>query len=338
MSTYRAAVCTELGKPIQILQQQEKPLNNDEVRVSVAYSGVNFADALQVVGRYQVKAQIPFLLGMECSGRVIEVGPSVTDLHSGDHVIGCIINTDGEFGRGSHAEQVVTRQFFLKVDKNLPLAEGASLLGSYATAYITLFHRAHIQKHDVVMVTAAAGALGLATVDLAANVIGAKVIGVCGGPDKCQLVRSYGAAEVIDYNQENLRKRVKEITSGRGVAIAVDSVGGKILEDCLHCMAFEGQLFTLGYSSGDIPKLASNLLLLKNISVHGFFMGNYTTAKPHVFYDAVHQLVKLWTERKIKPHVGKIFPLAQINEAFEFIKSRQSVGKVVLDCSQHSVL
>jgi NADPH2:quinone reductase len=330
---YRAAVCTEIGKPLEIQTlPRVATLPNTQVRVKVDYSGVTFASILTVAGKYQTKSNPPFVPGFELCGHVIEVGNDVSHLKPGDHVIGF-----PSIG-GAFAEEVVSEGLYYKIDKGLSSKEGAALTSSYGTAHMALTYTTHLKQGEVVLVTAAAGSLGLATVDLAANVLGAKVIGVCGGPDKCNLVKSYGADETIDYNCESIRERVKEITGGRGVDVAVDIVGGKVTEDCLRSLAFEGRLLTLGYASGEIPKIPANLLLLKSSSILGLFFGSYATNKPDVFHNSVTEVIRLWKEGKIRPNVGKVFTLPQVNEAFQFVMSRQSTGKVLLDCTKQSSL
>jgi NADPH2:quinone reductase len=328
-----AATCTAIGKPLEITKQVKPQLVNNQVRVLVKHAALNFSDVLKVQGKYQEKASLPYVPGSEITGEIIEIGPRVSQLRTGDHVICLLTVSDGGFAQ----ESVALENQCFKIESNATMspAEGASLIISYGTAQLALSRRANIKSSDTVLVTAAAGALGLAAVDLAANVYGANVIGACGGKEKCELVQKYGAKATIDYTNENLRDRLKEITKGKGVDIIVDVVGGKVLEDSLKNIAYEGRVLTLGYTSGDIPKIPANILLVKNFSVHGVYWGSYSKVNPAVFKDSVDTVIKLWLQGKIKPHVGKIFPLEQVNEAIASLQQRQSTGKVILDCEKY---
>jgi len=332
--SYLAAVSTELSKPLQIMKQTRKKLADNQVRLAVKHAGINFSDVLRLQGKYQEKITFPYVPGYEITGEVIEVGTNVSSLRPGDHVLSMLMTGGG----GGFAQETIALDnscFKIEDYSSLPPGEGAALIGSYATSQLALVRRANIKSTDIVLVTAAAGALGLSAVDLAANVYGATVIGACGGKQKCDLVLSYGAKYAIDYTSENLRDRLKEITKGKGVNIVFDVVGGKVFEDCLKNIAFEGQVLTLGYAGGDIPKVPANILLVKNFTIHGVFWGNYGKFNLEAFMESIGVVIKLWQQKKIRPHIGKIFPLEQINEAITSLTTRQSTGKVVLDCGKH---
>lgn len=326
---YRAAVCSEFGKPLEIVNRERPQLEHNEVRVGVKRAALNFGDILLVQGKYQDRPPLPFVPGYELTGEVLEVGSNVQQLKPGDNVITIPLT------RGAFAEEIVAPEMTCyPIGKHFNLDESVAFLTSYGTAEMALARTVKLKETDTILITAAAGALGLAAVDLAANLYKATVIGACGGADKCQIVSKYGAKFTIDYKKENLRERIQEITKGRGVDIVLDVVGGKVLEDGLRCLAFEGKLLTLGYASGQIPKIPANILLVKNISVHGLFWGSYGQRNPEVFFQSVNTVIKLWQEGKIKPLVGKVFPLSQINEAMEYVADRQSAGKVILDCTK----
>lgn len=327
-SWYHAAVCTELGKPLQLLKRERTALDEDQVRLAVKRAAINFGDILVVQGKYQLKPALPFTPGSEITGQILEVGSKVTRFKSGDTVVGTL-------SFGGYAEELVAAESsFHPVASHVSLEEAAATVVSYGTAELALQRTIQIKSSDVILVTAAAGALGLAAVDLAANVYKASVIGACGGPDKCKLASKYGAKFTIDYKTENIRERVKEITKGKGVDIVFDVVGGKVLEESLRCLAFEGKLLTLGYTSGEIPKIPANLLLVKNISAHGVFWGSYGLNNPEIYLKSITTVLRLLQEGKIKPHVGKVFPLSQVNEALKYVATRQSTGKVILDCTK----
>lgn len=325
--TYRAAVCQSLKKPLVIQDLPiAKELKNGQVRVEVKYCGINFADLLMSMGMYQEKPPLPAVFGAEFSGKVVEVGDDVKNIAEGDHVLGVSVA-----GGGFAEECVINSQFLWKVPKSLDLHNVAALAVSYGTAFVSLTRRANVQEGETVLVTAAAGGVGMAAVDIASNVLKAKVIGAAGGEAKTKLVLEQGAFSVIDYKTESIKEKVKELTNGKGVDVVVESVGGDTMIDCLKSLAWEGKLVVVGFASGDIPKIPANLLLVKNCSAVGVYWGGHFRKKPEVLRDSINQVLTLAEEGKIHPHISKVFPLAQINQAFKFILDRQSTGKVLID-------
>lgn len=320
---YRAAVVNQLGQPLIIQSMPFKPLKASEVLISTHAIGINFADILMCKGQYQTKLEPPFVPGMELAGKVVEVGADVKTFKAGDRVVAISL--------GAFAEMcVVDSKGVFLVPENLGLTEAAGTIVSYGTAMMGLTRNARLKKREKVLVTAAAGATGLATFDIAKNMFDCEVIGVCGGQDKSQFLKRKGVDHIIDYRTEKIRDRVKEITEGKGVNVAIDQVGGETLLDCVKSLGFEGRALTVGYASGDIPKIPANLLLLKSSSLGGVFWGNYATSNPAAWIESIMQVTQGVAEGKIKPFIGKAFPLDQINEAFEHILSRKNVGKTVI--------
>ncbi|CAH1778203.1 unnamed protein product [Owenia fusiformis] len=321
--TYRAATVTELGKPLLIQNLPRKPLKKDQVRVAVKCCGINFGDILMTQGKYQEKFELPFTPGTETSGVVLEVGDEVKNVKQGDHVMG---NMMGGFAE----EVVVDSKMIWGMYPGMEFKTAASLVTSYGTAQMGLVRRANIQEGDVVLVTAAAGAVGLAAVDLAANVYNATVIGACGGPEKCELIKKFGAKYAIDYKKESIRERVKEITKGKGANIIFDAVGGDVFNECLRSIAFEGRIVVVGFASGEIPKIPANILLVKSCSAVGLYWGSYSQRDPKAFIESVTQCMALSASKTVTPHVSKTFPLEQVNEALLYVGNRSSTGKVVV--------
>ncbi|XP_022100704.1 quinone oxidoreductase-like protein 2 homolog [Acanthaster planci] len=324
--THRAAVCNELGKPLTISQvPSPDSLSDGQVRVAIHTCGVNFADILTVAGQYQVKPPLPFTPGNEVAGEVLDIGEGVSSFKKGDRVIGLLA-----VGAGFSEECVAYENELFQIPDSMGYEEAASLPVSYGTAWMGLTRRANTQPGETVLVTAAAGGVGLASVELASKVLGAKVIGAAGGPEKCKLVSDKGAFATIDYKQENLREKTKELTQGKGANVIMDAVGGDVWKECLRCISWEGRLVVIGFASGDIPKIPANLLLVKNISAMGLFWGNYRMHDPPRSRQSVEDCIRFFKEGKIRPHVCKTFPLEKINEAFQYVMMRKSTGKVVV--------
>ncbi|CAB3378075.1 Hypothetical predicted protein [Cloeon dipterum] len=229
-STFKAAVLKEVGKPLKIEEIKSVKLAKDQVRLKVKKCGVNSADLQVSKGEYHIKPKLPFVPGFEVAGEVLEIGSDVKTLQKGDRVVG--LNKDLFSG---FAQQCVLNQndvWLLPGD--IKFGEGAALTDAYATALLGLARRAQLQEGDTVLVTAAAGGLGLAAVDLAANVYRAKVIGVCGTEDKASLVREKGAWAALTYSPQHLRAKVEEVTEGKGVKVIFDAVGGHVFQESLN--------------------------------------------------------------------------------------------------------
>ncbi|XP_059172549.1 quinone oxidoreductase-like protein 2 [Physella acuta] len=325
---YKAAVCTKLGQPLVIKEfPYPTELKSNEVLIATHAMGVNFADILISKGLYQDRRKTPFISGSELSGKVVEVGSDVGDLKNGDRVI--FLSFAGS-SAGASEFCVVDRKTVINIPTTLNLVTAAATIVSYGTAMMALTYKAKLKKHEKVLVTAATGATGLAAVDIAKNLFDCQVIAVCGGEEKCQFLKSRGADYTIDYSVDRIRDKVKEITQGGGVDVVMDQVGGETLLDCVKSLAFEGRAITVGYSSGNIPNVPANLLLLKSATLMGVYWGSYAQANPGVFGQSIAQVLKAVAEQKLQPYVGRTFPLEQINEAYQYVLDRKSTGKVVV--------
>ncbi|XP_036410603.1 quinone oxidoreductase-like protein 2 [Megalops cyprinoides] len=320
---YRAATCTELKKPLILKDIAASELKPSEVRVEVHFCGVNFADILVCQGLYQEKPPLPFTPGMEFSGCVMETGLEVTSVQKGDRVIGM-------GGKAMAEECVVDQKLLWKIPDELSYEEAAALPASYGTAILGLRHRARTQPGETVLVTAAAGAAGLAAVDIASHVLKAQVIAAAGSDRKCALAVQKGASASINYTTSNLKDELKKVTNKKGVNVVFDAVGGDVFKNALSCLSWEGRIVVVGFAGGNIPAIPANLLLVKNIAAMGVFWGRYRDEDFPVFSESISDAIRYCQAGMIKPHIGAKFKLHQVNEAFQYILQRQSVGKVVL--------
>ncbi|XP_033105539.1 quinone oxidoreductase-like protein 2 homolog isoform X2 [Anneissia japonica] len=324
--THQAAVCKELGKPLQITHVPSVVnLGEGQVRIAVHSCGINFSDVLLAAGLYQEKPPLPFIPGSEVSGEVLEVGNGVSKFSKGDRVLG-LLNLQG------FSQECVADQMSLwKMPDSMSFEMAAALPISYGTAWLALTRRSNTKPGETVLVTAAAGAVGLATIDLATNVIGAKAVGAAGGPEKCSLVTKRGALCSVDYKIENIREKVKEATGGKGVDVVFESVGGDVFKESLRCLSWGGRLVVIGFAGGDIPKVPANILLVKNISAVGLYWGSYRLKDFQTWKSSIEDVMRFFEAGKIEPHVCKTFRLEEVNEAFRYIQQRKSTGKVVLN-------
>lgn len=322
---YRAAVCTELKKPMVIQQKETQPVDSCEVKVKIEAAAVNFGDLLMVEGTYQEKHEPPFTPGTEFSGIITEAGPEVKKFQVGTRVCGMAFSS-------SYAEEiVVTEESLVEIPDNMSYTMAAGFVVSYGTAILALERKAQIKNGESVLITAAAGAVGLAALDIAKNVYNAEVIGAVGGPDKCKLIESLGA-KAVDYKKESIKTAVRGMKPN-GVDVVFESVGGDVFKECFRCLGVDGRLLIIGFVSGQHPTLQATHMLVKNVSALGVYWGSYKVTNPDVFYWSIREIFRLYKVGAIHPRVDKVFKLDQVNEAFEYIRARKNMGKVVLEMS-----
>lgn len=321
----RAVICRSFGDPQSLTIEDIPDLKpgEDELRIAVAAAGINFADILMVGGGYQESPDFPFTPGLEVAGVVIDYGADVTGFSPGDRVmVGC--------SHGGFAEQVVVPAqdaYRLPDEMGLDVAGGFPV--AYGTAYGALNWRADLQAGETLLVLGAAGGVGLSAVEVG-KAMGATVIAAAGGAEKCAIVRDHGADHVIDYRSEDLKARVREITSGAGCNVIFDPVGGDIFDTALRCLAWEGRLIVIGFASGRIPSAPANILLVKNCAVLGFYWGAYRRREPARFRAAFDQLFDWYEAGLLKPHISMTLTLEQAGEALCMLRDRRATGKVVL--------
>jgi NADPH2:quinone reductase len=321
----RAAVCTRHGPPenVEIVEVPAPTPRPDEVLVRVAVAAVNFPDVLLVSGDYQVKLPVPFTPGSELAGVVAAVGDGVTAFRPGDVVFGTTM-------MGAFAELAVVPEAQLQpVPRGLDLAAAAGFGVVYTTAYHALRSVAEIQPGEWLCVLGAAGGVGLATVDLGVA-LGARVVAVASDEDKLELCRSRGAVATIDYSTEDLRLRLREVTAG-GADVVVDPVGGPAAEQALRSAAWGGRFVTVGYASGEIPRIPLNLVLLKGVVIKGFELRTFGDHAPQLAARDRKELADLLAGGTIRPYIGARFPLADTAAALRHVADRRARGKVVID-------
>ena len=319
----RAVLCKKWGKPEDLVLEDVAPptLSPGQVRIGIRACGINFADTLMIAGHYQVKPPFPFSPGLEVAGDILEVGEGVTHLNVGDRVAALP-------GYGGFAEQVVA-ETVLRIPDMMDYVSAAAFSVAYGTSHVALAHRANLQAGEVLLVHGAAGGVGLTAVEIG-KLLGATVIATASTPEKLALVAEYGADHLINYKEEDFRTRVKEITGGKGADVIYDPVGGKVFEQSLRCINWEGRLLVIGFASGRIPKAATNYILVKNCSVVGVHWGAYLQRNPKVLQSSLATLFGWYAEGKLKPLVSQTYPLEEAEKALYSLIKRKSRGKVVL--------
>lgn len=289
--------------------------------IRVKAAGVNFPDILAIAGKYQVRVPLPFTPGTEFSGEIVAVGEG-SRFKPGDRVMGFQFN-------GAFAEYIVApEQVLFPVPNNMPHNEAAGFLVTYQTAHFALTRRTRLDHGEILLVHGGAGGVGTAAIQLGKS-FGATVIATAGG-SKTEVCKHAGADHVIDYKAEDLVARVREITDGHGADVILDPVGGDVFDASTRCLAWEGRLVVVGFTSGRIPDIAANRILLKNISVIGLNWPNYQLHQPELIVEAQNQLYDLYTKGDIKPVINRIELLENLPQALEAIQRRESYGKIIL--------
>ena len=324
----KAILCKEYGPP-QSLSLEEVPSptpKKGEIIVDIKACGVNFPDTLIIQGKYQFKPPMPFSPGSDIAGVVKAVGEDVKRFKVGDEVFGMI-------PWGGYAEEVAASEklCFPKLPgMDFPMA--ASFMMAYGTSYHALKDRAKLQEGETLLVLGAAGGVGLTAVELG-KLMGAKVIAAASTDEKLALCQSYGADEVINYSKEDVKQRIKELTNGKGVDVVYDPVGGDYSEAALRGMAWEGRFLVVGFAAGDIPRIPLNLPLLKGCQIVGVFWGSFAMKFPADNLANTQQLIQWYLAGTIKPHIDKIYPLADVPQALQDMMDRKVKGKVVIQIS-----
>ena len=294
-----------------------------EVRVRVDAASLNFPDLLMLKGLYQFKPKPPFISGMDFAGVVDAIGEGVSGLVHGQRVAG-----GGK--TGAFAEYAITPASALEaVPDGIAMSTAAAYPAAYTTAYVSLVERAQLQAGETLLVHGASGGVGMATIDLG-RLIGANVIATTGSADKVIALKAYGVKEAILLGPAGFRDQVKALTAGRGADVIFDPVGGDVFDESTRCIAFNGRLLVVGFAGGRIANLKTNIALIKGFSVMGVRAGEYGRQFPEKGR-AVREAIWRWAaEGKTRPAVFAELPLERWREAFELMRERRLVGKVVL--------
>ena len=319
-----AIVCQQYGPPEDLVLKElpdPTPAPGTLV-VRVRAAAVNFPDVLLIDGRYQLKIPPPFTPGSELAGDVIAVGDGV-EFAPGDRVAGA------SFVGGFAEQALVPAAAVTAIPDGIDYAAAAGFGVTYRTAYHALRSVARVAAGDWVVVLGAAGGVGLAAVDLGVA-LGANVLAAASSPDKLEVCRQRGAAATVDYDREDLKARIREIT-GDGAQAVLDPVGGPYAEPALRSLARGGRFITLGYAAGSIPAIPLNLVMLKGITVQGMEIRTFATDFPDENERDLAELHRLYAEGTVSPYIGARFPLAETAQALRYVADRKAIGKVIID-------
>jgi NADPH2:quinone reductase len=294
-----------------------------EVLVEVRAAAVNFPDLLQTRGEYQHKPPLPFIPGLEMAGVVAKVGEGAGRFEVGDAVV-------GGARVGGFSELALTPAAGLRPKPEaLSFEQAAGFGAAYLTAYVALVRRARAAPGEWVLVHGAAGGVGLACVDLA-RVLGLRVIAASASDAKLAVIAAEYAPDATVNVTGGFRERVKEITGGRGADVIYDPVGGDVFDESVRCIAFDGRLLVIGFTSGRIPTISVNMPLIKGFSVMGVRAGEYGRQFPERGRENAAAIWKLAAEGRLKPRVHQTYALDDWRAAFDSLAERRVIGKAVI--------
>ncbi len=321
----KAVLARRHGPPESLVVEEVDAMHAGpgEVIVRVHTSAVNFPDTLIIENKYQFKPALPFSPGGEVAGTIGQVGAGVEGFAVGDRVIAVC-------GWGGFAEEVRTVPAKLvRLPEGIDMEAAAALVITYGTSHYALKDRAAIQPGETLLVLGAAGGTGISAVELG-KLMGARVIAAASTDEKLALCRAHGADDTINYATEDLRERIKALTGGRGVDVVYDPVGGSYTEPALRSMAWRGRYLVIGFTAGEIPKPALNLVLLKGCAIVGVFYGGFAQAEPARYEAFMKELVGLLAQGRIKPAITARFPLEEAALALRLVADRKATGKIML--------
>lgn len=318
----RAAVCPSYGPP-EVIELQDRPspaVCAGEVRVRVGAAAVNFPDVLLIADKYQVSVPAPFVPGSEFAGEIAEIGDGVDGFVVGQRVSGA-----GMYG--AFAEEIaVPAAGLARIPDGVDDRTAAAFGVAHRTAYHALRSMARVEPGDDVVVLGAGGGVGLAAVQLGAQ-LGASVTAVASTTEKLDAASSYGAQHLVNHRAGTLRDALREVLPD-GAQAVIDPVGGDLSEPALRSLRRAGRFVTVGFASGAIPRIPLNLVLVKGVTVLGF---QFQDVPPEEFVRNESELRDLLVGGRVRPHIGAVYPLEQTAQALRHVADGRAVGKVVID-------
>jgi len=320
----RAVLCKEFGPPESlVVEEVDAPTPGPgQALIDVAAAGVNFPDVLIIQNKYQFKPPLPFTPGGEISGTVKQVGDGVTSLRVGDRIL-------ASTGIGAFAEQVaISADSAIAIPDAMDFVTASAFLFTYGTSHYALKDRGHLEAGENLLVLGAAGGVGLAAVDLG-KVMGARVIAAASSDEKLEVCKQHGADELINYTNEDLKQRTKDLTAGKGADVVYDPVGGDYAEAALRATNWQGRFLVIGFTAG-IPRPPLNLVLLKGCDIVGVFWGAFVARYPERHLANVSELMGWYEAGVLKPHVSGTYSLDDVADALNEVGNRKVKGKVVI--------
>ena len=321
----RAVQFKEYGGPevLEMINLETPSIAENEVLISIKAIGVNYADTARREGVYVVPTPLPYIPGSEIAGEIVNIGNKVRSFKKGDRVMALIES-------GGYADSAV-----IKANQIIPIPDRVTFEHAVAlplqglSAYHILKTMGRLDKGETVLVHAAAGGVGLLAVQLAKLFGAGKVIATASTTEKLQLAKEMGADDLVNYTEDGWENKIRELTKGTGVNVALEMAGGDVFHKTLNCLAPFGRLVIYGVASGVMPKFYPSKLMKRNQSVIGFFLPQIMK-NPDLYLVSLKELLKFAEQGEIKTTIGKTYPLEEASHVHEILQGRKTTGKLIL--------
>ncbi|HZV96006.1 MAG TPA: NADPH:quinone oxidoreductase family protein [Candidatus Nitrosocosmicus sp.] len=293
-----------------------------EVVIAVRATGINYADALMVAGKYQTKPALPFSPGLEAAGIVAACGAGATRFKPGDRVMAILAH--GGLAQLAVAPETET----FAIPDRMSFEEAGAFPVAYVSSHVALRWQARLEPGETLLVLGAAGGVGLTAVEIG-KAMGARVIAAASTPEKLAVAQERGADDVINYATEKLTDRVMALTDGKGADVCFDPVGGELFDAALSSLGWGGRILLIGFVAG-VPQIPANRLLVKHRAALGSSLRYFRWHAPDKLRRSVEELMAWYGEDKLRPLVTHRLPLERSVEAIRLLTDRKAHGKVVV--------
>ena len=316
----KSMLLNSFNEKLRMANLPKPTCNAKEVLIRVLTTSLNFADILMTRGKYQEKYDLPFSPGMEVCGIIILLGEGSSCFKIGQRVAAYV-------GFGGLSEFItVSENLCFSVPDDISDEKAASLLIAYGSTELALNYKAKLKSDETLLVLGAAGGVGLSAVQIG-KAMGANVVAVARGKEKCKLTQLMGANLAFDSESMNLRSDLKTLDK---IDVIFDPVGGDQFQVALAAAKPETRILPIGFASGEVPQIPANIIMVKNITIIGFYIGTYRTLNPNILRDCFQRLLEMWSQNIINPHISNVFSLEEANLALDIIEKRKSTGKVIV--------
>jgi NADPH:quinone reductase len=320
----RAVICRAWGE-VETLKIEDVPTptpGRGQVLIDVRATGVNYADAIMVAGRYQTKPPLPFSPGLETAGVVAAVGEEVTRVAPGDRVMAILAY--GGLAEMAVADDVET----FPMPAGMPFDEAGAFPVAYMSSHVAIRWQGRLEAGETLLVLGAAGGVGLTAVEIG-KAMGARVIAGASTAEKLAVARERGADEIVNYATENLTERVLALTDGKGADVCFDPVGGPLFDAALSALGWGGRILLVGFVGG-VQQIPANRLLVKHRAALGSSLRYFRWHAPDKLRRSVDELMHWYGLGKLRPLVSHRMPLERTVEAIRLLTERRAHGKIVV--------
>ncbi|MDP6828402.1 MAG: NADPH:quinone oxidoreductase family protein [Kiritimatiellia bacterium] len=320
----KAVICEQTGADgyVRYRDTDEPVAGPSQLIVDNRAMSLNFPDLLQIAGLYQIRPKVPFVLGMEYAGVVSAAGEGVTGFEVGERVAGMTY--------GAFAEKVIAfPPSCYPLPDEVDFDAGAAMTLAGGTALYALRERGALQAGETLAVLGASGGTGSFAVQIG-RALGANVIAICSSADKAAAALRAGAGEAVDLSSEDLTDGLKSLTSGHGIDVLYDPVGGEAFEIASRRVAWNGRILTIGYASGTIPQLAINQALIKGYSLVGVHWAAAIRKEVTLARRVIADVFAMYANGDIQPQIDQRYTLAEIDLALDQMRQRKVAGKVII--------